>query len=86
MNPLFRIDFSISDSLKIVRKSVLIYETIIVKSGQENLRNYKGTGAVFPAIPDVNFAAYRAATPGIPEVLWRIPADGILLISGIRLS
>ena len=32
MNPLFRIDFSISDSLKIVRKSVLIYETIIVGS------------------------------------------------------
>ena len=30
MNPLFRIDFSISDSLKIVRKSVLIYETIII--------------------------------------------------------
>ena len=29
MNPLFRIDFSISDSLKILRKSVLIYETII---------------------------------------------------------
>src|SRR5699024_2478486 len=56
------------------------------KGGQESLRNYKGTGAVFPAIPDVNFAAYRAATPGIPEVLWRIPADGILLISGIHLS
>ena len=33
MNPLFRIDFSISDSLKIVRKSVLIYETIIDKDG-----------------------------------------------------
>ena len=32
MNPLFRIDFSISDSLKIVRKSVLIYETIIKKA------------------------------------------------------
>ena len=32
MNPLFRIDFSISDSLKIVRKSVLIYETIIDKA------------------------------------------------------
>ena len=31
MNPLFRIDFSISDSLKNVRKSVLIYETIIKK-------------------------------------------------------
>ena len=39
MNPLFRIDFSISDSLKIVRKSVLIYETIILfplwKAGTE---------------------------------------------------
>ena len=33
MNPLFRIDFSISDSLKIVRKSVLIYETIIDTDG-----------------------------------------------------
>ena len=33
MNPLFRIDFSISDSLKIVRKSVLIYETIIMEIG-----------------------------------------------------
>ena len=32
MNPLFRIDFSISDSLKIVRKSVLIYETIIPRN------------------------------------------------------
>ena len=29
MNPLFLTDFSISDSLKSVRKSVLIYETII---------------------------------------------------------
>ena len=32
MNPLFHTDFSISDSLKSVRKSVLIYETIIVES------------------------------------------------------
>lgn len=31
MNPFFRIVFSISDSLKTVRKSVLIYETIIVE-------------------------------------------------------
>ena len=31
MNPLFHTDFSISDSLKNVRKSVLIYETIIIK-------------------------------------------------------
>ena len=30
MNPLFHTDFSISDSLKSVRKSVLIYETIIM--------------------------------------------------------
>ena len=29
MNPFFVTDFSISDSLKTVRKSVLIYETII---------------------------------------------------------
>lgn len=32
MNPLFHTDFSISDSLKSVRKSVLIYETIIVSA------------------------------------------------------
>ncbi len=39
MNPLFRIDFSISDSLKIVRKSVLIYETIIYTAvSSTNLR------------------------------------------------
>ena len=31
MNPLFHTEFSISDSLKNVRKSVLIYETIIRK-------------------------------------------------------
>lgn len=30
MNPLFHTEFSISDSLKNVRKSILIYETIIV--------------------------------------------------------
>ena len=30
MNPLFHTGFSISDSLKSVRKSVLIYETIIL--------------------------------------------------------
>lgn len=33
MNPLFHTDFSISDSLKNFRKSVLIYETIIVIIG-----------------------------------------------------
>lgn len=35
MNPLFHTEFSISDSLKNVRKSVLIYETII--DGEEIL-------------------------------------------------
>lgn len=33
MNPLFHTDCSISDSLKSVRKSVLIYETIIISEG-----------------------------------------------------
>ena len=33
MNPLFHTDLSISDSLKSVRKSVLIYETIILNMG-----------------------------------------------------
>ena len=33
MNPLFHTEFSISDSLKNVRKSVLIYETIIEDTG-----------------------------------------------------
>lgn len=35
MNPLFHTDFSISDSLKFVRKSVLIYEAIIFVHGQD---------------------------------------------------
>ena len=42
MNPFFVTDFSISDSLKTVRKSVLIYETIIdryERSGEPNYRN-----------------------------------------------
>ena len=33
MNPFFHTDFSISDSLKTVLKSVLIYETIILLLG-----------------------------------------------------
>ena len=37
MNPLFHTEFSISDSLKNVRKSILIYETIIVRQTFENL-------------------------------------------------
>ena len=35
MNPLFHTGFSISDSLKSVRKNVLIYETIIPLRGPE---------------------------------------------------
>ena len=33
MNPLFHTDFSISESLKSVRKNVLIYEAIILSNG-----------------------------------------------------
>ena len=39
MNPLFHTDFSISDSLKSVRKSVLIYETIIENRFGNDLPN-----------------------------------------------
>ena len=39
MNPLFHTEFSISDSLKNVRKSVLIYETIIVNEVGLELTN-----------------------------------------------
>ena len=35
MNPFFHTDFNISDSLKTVRKSVLIYETIIMSAIEE---------------------------------------------------
>ena len=38
MNPHFHTDFSISDSLIFVRKSVLIYETIIHDKLQEKRR------------------------------------------------
>lgn len=47
MNPLFHTEFSISDSLKNVRKSVLIYETIIDGSyvtevlDQKDIENYR---------------------------------------------
>jgi len=36
MDPFFHTGLSISDSLKTVRKSVLIYETIIVDCSQNN--------------------------------------------------
>ena len=39
MNPLFHTEFSISDSLKNVRKSVLIYETIIITTKDSDFRN-----------------------------------------------
>ena len=41
MNPLFHTEFSISDSLKNVRKSVLIYETII-NSYESKVNNIVG--------------------------------------------
>ena len=39
MNPFIVIDFSISDSLKTVRKSVLIYETIINSPCMKSVSN-----------------------------------------------
>ena len=42
MNPLFHTDFSISDSLKSVRKSVLIYETIIYDQLARTPDDYEG--------------------------------------------
>ena len=43
MNPLFHTGFSISDSLKSVQKSVLIYETIIGKEEDEESIGEGGT-------------------------------------------
>ena len=43
MNPHFHTDFSISDSLIFVRKSVLIYETII-----DNPKTQKGGEVIIP--------------------------------------
>ena len=42
MNPLFHDNFSISDSLKFVRKSVLIYETIIPYATPARQTDYTG--------------------------------------------
>ena len=41
MNPFFVTDFSISDSLKTVRKSVLIYETIIEKPTDRRRKEFQ---------------------------------------------
>ena len=42
VNPFFRTDLSISDSLKTVRKSVLIYETIIKDEKGKYLIPFEG--------------------------------------------
>ena len=76
MNPLFRIDFSISDSLKIVRKSVLIYETIIDGHRAKKTKRQKTSvsalmyGEHLPLVcPDVGMSTHsisrqpRARTP-----------------------
>ena len=60
MNPLFHTGFSISDSLKSVRKSVLIYETIIerakedVKNPRKMLRRYAAYFDKFEGIKVAN--------------------------------
>ena len=45
MNPLFHTEFSISDSLKNVRKSVLIYETIIYPV-EKNAQMWSMSGSI----------------------------------------
>ena len=54
MNPLFHTDFSISDSLKNVRKSVLIYETIIQR-GEILMRREK--------LFNLGILSYKTNTP-----------------------
>ena len=45
MNPHFHTDFSISDSLIFVRKSVLIYETIILYGTPDEYEEKDNPGA-----------------------------------------
>ena len=46
MNPFFHTVFSISDSLKTVRKSVVIYETIIIRHQGDSGSVYDKRGVV----------------------------------------
>ena len=66
MNPLFRIDLSISDSLKTVRKSVLIYETIIDTA--------KGIGNFFNALSPflIGFFIAYLLNPAIKAIEYQI--------------
>ena len=64
MNPLFRIDFSISDSLKIVRKSVLIYETIIRVTAESIRQNYGRMVKVYQTVIPVGVKAAETSAAG----------------------
>ena len=78
MNPLFRIDFSISDSLKIVRKSVLIYETIIVSTFYYHVRALRKKACAVPEAVDAS--AQKQEVVQIP--LWETeqnPSDHVAL-------
>ena len=55
MNPFSHTGLSISDSLKSVRKSVLIYETIIPHRNGQVVKHKK----VIPKFPDLRFRATR---------------------------
>ena len=72
MNPLFRIDFSISDSLKIVRKSVLIYDTIIgcVELFQNSFSDYFQGNVDFDKAKENFETAIKERYPDITEVQW----------------
>ena len=59
MDPFFHTGLSISDSLKTVRKSVLIYETII--DMRDSLKNTKFVEM---------YGTRRVIYASIPQILW----------------
>ena len=64
MNPLFHTEFSISDSLKNVRKSVLIYETIIILSNElssgDSIPSVREMAEILHINPNTVLKSYKA--------------------------
>ena len=72
MNPFFHTDFNISDSLKTVRKSVLIYETIIKSQGWT--KNY---------VAEIKLKRHNIPLPKDYEDSNKLLSQGILLYNQI---
>ncbi|MEE0468317.1 MAG: ABC transporter permease, partial [Blautia sp.] len=92
MNPLFHTEFSISDSLKNVRKSVLIYETIILAViigfiscfAIMNLLNTIFTGVI---VRQKEFALMRSVGMTQKQLTTMVCCEGLLIVSiGLILS